>query len=59
MKRERERELPKVAVWNVVKFWNTLLLPAMMVRLFPSPTNMRLVFFLPTFKFSSYLCYKH
>lgn len=46
---------PKVAVWKVVKLSKTLRAPAMMVFPFPSPTNIRFVFFRPTLMFSSYL----
>lgn len=45
--------LPKDAVWNVVIFFEALLLPVMTVLPFPSPINIRFFFFLPTFKFSS------
>lgn len=56
MARKVRRNLPKDAVWNVVMPSTTFLPPVMTVLPCPSPMNIRLVFFLPTFKlFSSYL----
>lgn len=47
------KNLPKLAVWNVVKFSETLLPPVILVAPFPSPMNIKFHFFLPTFKLFS------
>ena len=60
MDRVGKGNLPKDAVWKVVVPWAKFLPPVMTVLPFPSPTNITLVFFLPTFKFSSsYLTILH
>lgn len=48
--------LPNDAVWNVVNLSKTFLPPVIIVLPFPSPMNIKFLFFLPTFKLlSSYL----